>query len=93
MTRAASYAKPVTNARAPILTVCAILIFAFIYLPIVVLILYSFNRDGVGFTNFWVWAVYASIFFGVTAQRYQHVIRNAGAAEPVLREDHRSQLR
>jgi spermidine/putrescine transport system permease protein len=34
--------------RAPILTAWAIVIFAFIYLPIVVLILYSFNRDGVG---------------------------------------------
>jgi ABC-type spermidine/putrescine transport system permease subunit II len=33
--------------RAPILTACAILIFAFIYLPIVMLIVYSFNRDGV----------------------------------------------
>jgi spermidine/putrescine transport system permease protein len=36
------------RSRAPLLTICAILIFAFIYLPIVVLILYSFNRDGVG---------------------------------------------
>ena len=35
-------------ARAPILTTCSIVIFAFIYLPIVVLIVYSFNRDGVG---------------------------------------------
>jgi spermidine/putrescine transport system permease protein len=34
--------------RAPILTVYAALVFAFIYLPIVVLIAYSFNRDGVG---------------------------------------------
>jgi len=34
--------------RAPLLTAYAALIFAFIYLPIVVLILYSFNRDGVG---------------------------------------------
>src|SRR5580658_7709107 len=48
MTRATSYAKAVSNARAPVLTTCAILIFAFIYLPIVVLIVYSFNRDGVG---------------------------------------------
>src|SRR5579871_5901943 len=46
MTRATSSAPP--NARAPLLTACAILIFAFIYLPIVVLIVYSFNRDGVG---------------------------------------------
>src|ERR1700742_891145 len=46
MTRANKSAK--FPARAPILTACSIVIFAFIYLPIVVLILYSFNRDGVG---------------------------------------------
>jgi len=34
--------------RAPLLTLYSLLVFAFIYLPIVVLILYSFNRDGVG---------------------------------------------
>jgi spermidine/putrescine transport system permease protein len=34
--------------RAPLLTIFAILVFAFIYLPIAVLILYSFNKDGVG---------------------------------------------
>jgi spermidine/putrescine transport system permease protein len=34
--------------RAPLLTAYATLIFAFVYLPIVVLIVYSFNRDGVG---------------------------------------------
>jgi spermidine/putrescine transport system permease protein len=34
--------------RSPLLKVYAGLVFAFIYLPIVVLILYSFNRDGVG---------------------------------------------
>jgi spermidine/putrescine transport system permease protein len=34
--------------RAPVLAIYATLVFAFIYLPIVVLILYSFNRDGVG---------------------------------------------
>jgi spermidine/putrescine transport system permease protein len=34
--------------RAPLLTVYAVLVFAFVYLPIVVLIVYSFNRDGVG---------------------------------------------
>ncbi len=32
----------------PLLTIYAALVFVFIYLPIVVLILYSFNRDGVG---------------------------------------------
>jgi spermidine/putrescine transport system permease protein len=37
-----------TSRRAPVLTAYAILVFAFIYLPIVVLVAYSFNRDGVG---------------------------------------------
>lgn len=36
------------KSRAPILTTYAAFVFAFIYLPIVVLIAYSFNRDGVG---------------------------------------------
>lgn len=34
--------------RTPLLAVYAALVFAFIYLPIAVLIVYSFNRDGVG---------------------------------------------
>lgn len=34
--------------RTPLLTAYALLVFAFLYLPIVVLIAYSFNRDGVG---------------------------------------------
>ena len=34
--------------RAPVLATYAALVFGFIYLPIVVLIAYSFNRDGVG---------------------------------------------
>jgi spermidine/putrescine transport system permease protein len=34
--------------RSPLLALYAIFVFAFIYLPIVALILYSFNRDGVG---------------------------------------------
>jgi spermidine/putrescine transport system permease protein len=34
--------------RSPFLTAYSVLVFAFIYLPIVVLVLYSFNRDGVG---------------------------------------------
>jgi spermidine/putrescine transport system permease protein len=34
--------------RSPFLTGYAVLVFGFIYLPIVVLIVYSFNRDGVG---------------------------------------------
>lgn len=39
----------VTNARrSPVLALYSFLVFAFIYLPIVVLVIYSFNRDGVG---------------------------------------------
>jgi spermidine/putrescine transport system permease protein len=34
--------------RSPLLGIYALLVFVFLYLPIVVLILYSFNRDGVG---------------------------------------------
>jgi spermidine/putrescine transport system permease protein len=34
--------------RSPLLAFYAMLVFAFIYLPLAVLILYSFNRDGVG---------------------------------------------
>ena len=34
--------------RAPLLQAWAGLVFAFIYLPIVVLVVYSFNQDGVG---------------------------------------------
>src|SRR5499425_45795 len=34
--------------RSPLLALYSVLVFAFIYLPIFVLILYSFNRDGVG---------------------------------------------
>jgi spermidine/putrescine transport system permease protein len=34
--------------RSPLLTAYAALVFAFIYLPVAVLIVYSFNRDGVG---------------------------------------------
>src|SRR5260370_28379756 len=36
------------NRRAPFLKVYAALVFIFIYLPVAALILYSFNRDGVG---------------------------------------------
>src|SRR5215472_9380378 len=34
--------------RSPLLAIYAALVFAFVYLPIVVLVVYSFNRDGVG---------------------------------------------
>src|SRR5215467_10284713 len=37
-----------TPRRPLVLAAYAALVFAFIYLPIVVLVLYSFNRDGVG---------------------------------------------
>ena len=39
---------PQNARRSPLLGIYAALVFAFLYLPIVVLILYSFNRDGVG---------------------------------------------
>src|SRR5262245_29810834 len=34
--------------RSPLLAVYAVLVFGFIYLPVMVLVVYSFNRDGVG---------------------------------------------
>ena len=37
-----------SRSTTPLLATYAILVFAFLYLPIAVLILYSFNRDGVG---------------------------------------------
>lgn len=37
-----------TSRKFSLLAVYAVLVFAFIYLPIVVLVVYSFNRDGVG---------------------------------------------
>jgi len=41
--------RPPNNAsRSPLLRIYALLVFAFLYLPIVVLIVYSFNREGVG---------------------------------------------
>jgi spermidine/putrescine transport system permease protein len=40
--------RPYPARRSPLLALYATLVFAFIYLPIVVLVLYSFNRDGVG---------------------------------------------
>jgi spermidine/putrescine transport system permease protein len=43
MSRAANH-----SSRAPVLGIYSLLVFAFLYLPIVVLIGYSFNREGVG---------------------------------------------
>jgi spermidine/putrescine transport system permease protein len=40
--------SPKNANRSPLLGTYALLVFAFLYLPIVVLILYSFNREGVG---------------------------------------------
>jgi spermidine/putrescine transport system permease protein len=37
-----------STSRSPLLAAYSALVFAFIYLPIIVLIVYSFNRDGVG---------------------------------------------
>ena len=53
------------SGRAPFLAGFSLLVFAFLYLPIVVLILYSFNRDGVGgfpprhFTLHWYQQLFA----------------------------------
>jgi spermidine/putrescine transport system permease protein len=40
--------SPAATRRAPLLAAYSWLVLAFIYLPIIVLIVYSFNRDGVG---------------------------------------------
>lgn len=54
-----------TTRRAPLLALYAAFVFAFVYLPIVVLVLYSFNRDGVGgfpprhFTLHWYTQLFA----------------------------------
>jgi spermidine/putrescine transport system permease protein len=41
-------ARANANRRAPLLGAYTLLVFAFLYLPIAVLVLYSFNKDGVG---------------------------------------------
>lgn len=41
------HAAPTAN-RAPLLAAFSLLVFAFLYLPILALIIYSFNQDGVG---------------------------------------------
>jgi spermidine/putrescine transport system permease protein len=43
-----SYASNSKSDRAPLLATFSLLVFAFLYLPILVLILYSFNQGGVG---------------------------------------------
>jgi spermidine/putrescine transport system permease protein len=43
-----SYASNSKSGRAPLLATFSLLVFAFLYLPILVLILYSFNQGGVG---------------------------------------------
>src|SRR5215475_129536 len=55
--------------RSPLLAAYAVLVFGFIYLPVIVLVVYSFNRDGVGgfpprhFTLDW----YRQLFLSDTA--------------------------
>jgi spermidine/putrescine transport system permease protein len=62
---ATSHAISHANRRSPILGTYAFLVFAFLYLPIVVLVVYSFNRTGVGgfppkeFTLDWYRQVFA----------------------------------
>jgi spermidine/putrescine transport system permease protein len=50
--------------RAPLLTAYAILVYAFLYFPIVVLIVYSFNGSGVGGfpPSSWTWSWYTQLF-------------------------------
>src|SRR6516225_11775706 len=40
--------RQLTTPRLPLLALYSAMVFAFIYLPIAVLVVYSFNRDGVG---------------------------------------------
>jgi spermidine/putrescine transport system permease protein len=47
-TTTAKHSTTATTRGAPLLAAYSWLVFAFIYLPIIVLIVYSFNRDGVG---------------------------------------------
>ena len=47
-THASSHKASHASQRSPFLAAYALLVFAFLYLPIVVLIVYSFNRSGVG---------------------------------------------
>jgi spermidine/putrescine transport system permease protein len=62
---ATSHATSHASGRSPILGTYAFLVFAFLYLPIVVLVVYSFNRTGVGgfppkeFTLDWYRQVFA----------------------------------
>ncbi len=60
-----SHASPNNSTRVPLLRTFSLLVFAFLYLPIVVLILYSFNQEGVGgfppkhFTLLWYQRLFA----------------------------------
>jgi spermidine/putrescine transport system permease protein len=60
-------AESMRSTRAPFLATFSLLVFAFLYLPIVVLILYSFNQSGVGgfppkqFTLHWYQQLFADI--------------------------------
>jgi spermidine/putrescine transport system permease protein len=60
-----SHASTSNSNRAPLLATFSLLVFAFLYLPIIVLILYSFNEGGVGgfppkhFTFHWYQQLFA----------------------------------
>ena len=62
--------------RGALLLVYAALVFVFIYLPVIVLILYSFNRDGVGgfpprhLTLAWYRQLFADAPLWVTPPKY-----------------------
>jgi hypothetical protein len=43
----------------------------------------AFDHDGVGSTNFWIWALFATVFFGVAAESYvRQMKRILDAPEP-----------
>lgn len=42
----------------------------------------AFNHDGVGFTNFWVWSIYAAVFCLATSAIYVRRLQNALPATP-----------
>jgi hypothetical protein len=39
----------------------------------------AFQHDGVGTVNFWIWGLFASVFFGVAAEVYVRRIKASGS--------------
>jgi hypothetical protein len=44
----------------------------------------SLEHDGVGLANFWLWALFASVFFAVTAEIYVRQIKKALAVSTAV---------